>query len=423
MNRLYLLLYLVFSITTILFSQKPEALRIDYVHNGNNEKETIHIYRLIAEPYFSGNRNHDIYPFDYGNYKVEVSLKKDNELIYSYHYNSLFNEWQATKMANSESRSFQESVKIPFPEGPVNIIFYSRDKKLNWNKIYSYDIDPASNFIIKDKPKEYHTRIIYDAGNYKEKMDLLIIPDGYTKDEMVKYHKDAKRFRDYLLTCAPFDKHRGKINVWTIDVISEESGTDKPTKGQWKNTALDASFNTFGSQRYLTTYNHFALREAASCTPYDLIFILVNDTLYGGGGIFNFYSVATSDDDHADFLMVHEFGHHFGCLGDEYYTSEVAVEDYHKTNVEPYEPNLTTLVDFDTKWKDMLDNNTPIPTPDDSSHKNTIGVYEGGGYLAKGVYRPFPDCTMKSPKYDNFCPVCQRALVKMLHYYTGEVTE
>lgn len=423
MQRLYLLLFVIFGTTSILSSQKPEALRIDYVHNGDHKKETITIYRLVSEPYFSGNRNHDIYPFDYGNYKVEVKRLTDNKILYSYHYNSLFNEWQATEMAKSESRSFQESVKIPYPTDPVSIIFYSRDDNLSWNKVYSHELDPSSDFIIQDHPKKYASEKIKDAGDYHSNMDLLIIPDGYTKDELDKYHKDAKRFRDYLLKCAPFDKHTDKINVWTIDVISQESGTDKPTKDEWKSTALDASFNTFKSQRYLTTYSHFALREAASCTPYDLIFILVNDDLYGGGGIFNFYSVATADDEHADFLMVHEFGHHFGCLGDEYYTSEVAIEDYHKTDIEPYEPNLTTLVDFDSKWKDMMEKDTPVPTPDSSANKNTIGVYEGGGYVAKGVYRPYIDCTMKSAKYDNFCPVCQRALVKMLHYYTGDRLE
>lgn len=419
MKRLYFLVVLAIATIAAEAQSKPEALRIDYMHSGDSETESFNIFRLVAEPYFSGNKEHFVYPFDYGSYKIEVRYTDSDELFYSYHYNTLFNEWQATKMAKSESRSFQESVKIPYPEYEAKVTFFSRDENLKWQEQHTHFIDPDSKFIIHEAPVDYKNRKIHDSGSYESKMDLLIIPDGYTASEMKKYHKDAKRFKDYLLECAPFSGHKDKINIWTVDLPSEESGTDKPSKDEWKKTALDASFNTFGSQRYLTTFNHFALREAAACTPYDLIFILVNDDLYGGGGIFNFYSVATADDNHADFLMIHEFGHHFGCLGDEYYTSEVAVEDYHKTNLEPLEPNLTTLVDFKNKWEDMMDPETPIPTPPTSENKNTIGVYEGGGYVAKGVYRPYIDCTMKSAKYNNFCPVCKRALINMLHYYTG----
>lgn len=416
-----LLIITLMAITFSSFSQEDfEALRIDYMHSGDHQKEEIDVYRIVAEPYFSRNDNHYQYPFDYGNYKIEVTSAKSDKLQYSYHFNTLFNEWKATKMAKEESRTFQESVKIPYPETKSEITFFKRNDKLEWIEEYSYTIDPQSEFIIREKPKQRTHKKIHDAGNYKNKMDLVIIPDGYTKDEMKKYHKDARRFRDYLLNCGPYNEHQEKMNIWTVDLPSAESGTDKPTKDQWRKTALNTSFNTFGSQRYLTTYDHFALREAAAVTPYDLVFVLVNEELYGGGGIFNFYSISSSDDKNADFLMVHEFGHHFACLGDEYYNSDVAVEDYHKSGTEPFEPNLTTLVNFESKWKDMLAEDTPVPTPAKDKYKDKVGVYEGGGYVEEGVYRPYIDCSMKSAKYNNFCPVCQRAIQKMLNYYTGE---
>ncbi|MCF8218392.1 MAG: IgA Peptidase M64 [Bacteroidales bacterium] len=416
-----LLLIILIVLTFSSFSQENfEALRIDYMHSGDHEKEEIDIYRIVAEPYFSRNNDYYRFPFNYGNYKIEVTSAESNELQYSYHYNTLFNEWKATKMAKEDSRTFQESVKIPYPETKSIITFFSRNDNLEWTKEYSYTINPESDFIIRENPVQHGHEKIHNAGNYKSKMDLVIIPDGYTKAEMEKFRKDAGRFRDYLLNCAPFSEHKNKINIWSIHLPSPESGTDKPTKSQWRKTALNTSFNTFGSQRYLTTYDHFALREAAAVTPYDLMFILVNDSLYGGGGIFNFYSISSSDDKNADFLMVHEFGHHFAALGDEYYTSDVAVDDYHNPDTEPFEPNITTLVDFESKWKDMVDKETPIPTPAKDKYKNTVGAYEGGGYVEKGVYRPYIDCTMKSAQYDNFCPVCQRAIRKMIKYYTGQ---
>ncbi|MFO8086277.1 MAG: M64 family metallopeptidase [Bacteroidales bacterium] len=400
-----------------------ESLRIDYIHSGDAGTENISLKAYKAEPYFSGNSKHHIFPFDYGYYKVEVSSKSDNKLLYTYQYNTLFNEWQATKRAKEEIRAFEESVRIPFPKQAIVITFYSRDTSLQWVKQNKFEIAPDSPLIIREEPTDYPSEKIHNSGDYREKLDLVIVPDGYTPEEMEKYRSDASRFASYLLECSPFDQHIDDINIWSLELTSKESGTDKPTRQEWNQTAIDASFNTFGSQRYLTTASHFKLRDAVGGTPYDLIFILVNDDLYGGGGIFNFYSTATADNSKSDFLLVHEFGHHFAGLGDEYYTSDVAVEEYHNINVEPLEPNLTTLVDFDSKWQDMVDENTPIPTPARSKYNNTTGVYEGGGYVAKNIYRPYIDCTMKSVSYDNFCPVCQRAIIQMLKYYTGEALD
>jgi hypothetical protein len=105
-------------------------------------------------------------------------------------------------------------------------------------------------------------------------------------------------------------------------------------------------------------------------------------------------------------------------LADEYYTSDVAYQDFYSLDVEPLDPNLTTLVDFDSKWKDMVENGTPIPTANTEKYEDVLGAFEGGGYVEKGIYRPKQDCTMKSIVVDNFCPVCKRAIVQMIDFYT-----
>ncbi|MFO8054031.1 MAG: M64 family metallopeptidase [Bacteroidales bacterium] len=420
----WLQFFILLSLTSASFTahaqKKPQSLRIDYMHSGDAENEHFHIYKLIAEPYFSGHQNHLIYPFNYGHYKIEVRIVKTGKLVYSYHYNTLFNEWQTTKTAKTEARSFQESVKIPYPEQNSRLIFFARDSSLEWEKQHSYVIDPDSDFIIHEKIAALNYKKIHDSGPYKEKLDLVIIPDGYTFEEMEKFHQDALRFRDYLLNCDPFNAQKDKINLWRVDLASPQSGTDKPKQGKFRQTALNTSFNTFGTQRYLTPFDHFKVREIAACTPYDLIFILVNDKLYGGGGIFNFFSIATAHSPQANFLLIHEFGHQFAFLADEYYNTEVAVTNYHNPNKEPLEPNLTTLTDFSSKWKDLVEPETPIPTPAKKKYKNTVGVFEGGGYKEEGFYRPYMNCSMKSAQYNNFCPVCKQAIIKMFKYYTGE---
>ena len=235
---------------------------------------------------------------------------------------------------------------------------------------------------------------------------------------MQQFKKDCERFAKYLLDASPYKENKDKINIWGIEAVSFDSGTDIPAEDVWKRTAVGTSFYTFYSERYLMTYDNKTLHDIAANAPYDQIFILVNTDKYGGGGIYNFYSTCSANNFYSDYVSTHEFGHTFAGLGDEYYTSEVPTENFYPKDLEPWEPNLTTLVNFAKKWKNMIGKNVPIPTPETDTYKDTIGVYEGGGYEPKGVYRPMQDCSMKSLSYNIFCPVCKKAIQNMIDFYT-----
>jgi len=372
---------------------------------------------LFIEKYWGGSKTNLIDEFNYGNYKFEVYDALTNELLYSRGYSSLFREWQATEGAKESCKAFPESVVFPYPKSAVNVSFYSRNKDFSWEKKFILQIDPETRNIRKNEVPKYKKTKVHYAGPANYKLDIVIIAEGYTAGEMDKFLKDCDRFKGYILNSSPYNQNKFKINIWAVQSISEESGTDLPGKDIFKNTAVHTNFYTFDSERYLTTEDMTSVRNIASLVPYDQIFILVNHEKYGGGGIYNFYSLGTSDNASADFLFQHEFGHAFTGLGDEYYTSDVAVEDFYPLNVEPWEPNLTTMVDFDSKWKSMIKPETPVPTPVEEKFNTTIGAYEGGGYVDKGVYRPFLDCTMKSVKYDAFCPVCRDAIQRMIDFY------
>ena len=215
-----------------------------------------------------------------------------------------------------------------------------------------------------------------------------------------------------------FKENKNKFNVLAIEAISEESGTDFPGENIWKNTVVNSNFYTFNSDRYLTTSDIKSMRNIASLVPYDNIIVLVNSKTYGGGGIYNFFSVVSSDNMFSEYVNVHEFGHAFAGLGDEYYDSDVAVENYYSFEKEPWEPNISNLKNFATKWKDLIEKDIPVPTPATEKYFKKVGAFEGAGYSAKGLYRPAYDCTMKSVSVNNFCPVCKRAIQQMIDYYS-----
>ncbi|HRZ76034.1 MAG TPA: M64 family metallopeptidase, partial [Bacteroidales bacterium] len=216
----------------------------------------------------------------------------------------------------------------------------------------------------------------------------------------------------------PYNEYRDHINIRAVHSISAESGTDFPHEGIWKRTLMNSRFFTFGSERYLTTDDYHSLMDVAANVPWDQVLVLVNSKEYGGGGIYNHYLVCTSDHSLSDFVFVHELGHSLAGLADGYYTSSTAYESFYDLRLEPWEPNITTLVDFGSKWQDLILDGTPVPTPDKADYARVTGVFEGAGYAEKGIYRPFQDCTMKSASMDNFCPVCLRAIRRMMESYT-----
>lgn len=395
-----------------------KTLRIDYVHTGNATSDAYAIDELIEEPFWGGSKVNLVNAMDYGNYKVTVQDIESGTVIYKHNYSSLFSEWQTTGEAKETFRAYPENVVIPYPRKPVMVDFYNRTRNNEWILKFSYKLDPSSYFIKKERRHEYPSFVINQAGDPSVCLDIVFIPEGYTADEMEKFKADCNRLSDFLLKCNPFDEYKNKINIVGVLAPSIESGADIPGKGVWKKTILNSSFYTFDIDRYLTTYDMKSVRDVAANVPYDQICIVANSQVYGGGGIYNHYALFTSDNPYANYVFVHEFGHSFAGLGDEYYNSEVAYEDFYNLKVEPWEPNLTTLVDFDAKWKSMVTPGAPIPTPASEKDKYAVGAYEGGGYMTKGVYRPAHDCTMKSLSYNNFCPVCKKAIRDMLETYT-----
>ncbi len=397
---------------------EPKTLRFDYLHAGNSDTSYIFFEQMKEEKYWSGSQTNLIDKFNYGNYMYKVYNAKDNKLIFSRGFNTLFLEWRTTTEAKILSRSFYESIVMPYPKNKIRIVIEERDKKNIFHTKFEMEISPNDFFIKKEKIDLYPSSKVVDNGEPKNKVDIVFIPEGYTKDEMDKFAKDVKRFAGYLFSCSPFEEHKKQFNIWKVDAPSVDSGTDLPGKNVWKNTICNSNFYTFGTERYLTTKDIKSVRDIAAYTPYDQIYILVNTEKYGGGGIYNHYNLCTSNHKLSDFVFVHELGHGFVGLGDEYYTSDVATNDLYPTDVEPYEANLTTLVEFDKKWKNMLDKDTPVPTPNNSKYADKLGVFEGGGYVSRGVYRPKASCTMKDTKFNAFCPVCQRAIIEMIKFYT-----
>lgn len=400
------------------FSSK--SLRIDFHLAGNSNSTEVIIEQLKREPFWSGPVNNLIDPFNYGSYRLEVIDSVSGNMIYSKGFSTLYQEWQTTAEAKVNTRSFFQVIRIPFPRNTVEFRLFARNKNQLFNLVFKKFINPNDYFITKEDPDIYSlNRIIY-AGDPASHVDLVFLPEGYSAGEMGKFMKDVKRFSESLMDTAPFNEYRKEFNIWSVEAPSQDSGTDIPGEGIYKNSIFNFSFYTFDLPRYLTSYDLKTIRDVAANAPYDHIIVLINSERYGGGGIYNHYTATTTDHELSPIVLVHELGHGFGGLADEYYSSDVAYEEFYDLSREPWEPNITTLVDFESKWKNRIEKEIPVPTPDTEDYMNVVGVFEGGGYVAKGVYRPFIDCRMKSNEAKGFCPVCQDAIVKMIRYYIGE---
>ena len=398
------------------FSDK--TLRVDYFHTGDSLNDSYSIDELKEEPYWGGSETNLVDTFNYGRYEVKVFDQKENKLIYSRTYSTLFDEWQTTDEAKHTTKSFSETVTMPFPKEKITIEFYSRDRENILHKKFEYPVDPDDYFISTERHLEFPSFKVFYNGDPAHKVDIVILPEGYTKDEMDEFKQDCQRFAGYLFAVSPYSENKDRFNVWGVEAPSPEKGTDIPASGIWKKTLMNTHFYTFDLERYLMTEDNKSVRDLAANAPYDQIYILVNSSKYGGGAIYNYYSVCVNNNIFSEYVFSHEFGHGFAFLADEYYTSDVAYNDFYPLDVEPLEPNITTLVDFASKWKDMVDADTPIPTPDTPEYKDKVGVFEGGGYVAKGVYRPMEDCSMKTATVNNFCPVCRRAIQRMIDFLT-----
>lgn len=393
-----------------------KTLRMDYFHCGDNKGEEFYFDELLEEPYWGGSKVNLIDDNFYGNYYVNVYAQASGQLIYSRGYNSLFGEWQTVDEAKTVRRCCNETVVIPFPRENVRIELMSRNKKGVFEKKFEYAVNVADYFIKKDRRHEAATYDVFYSGSPANCVDIVLLPDGYTADEMDQFKADCRKFVEGLFTFSPYKENRHRFNVRAVLSPSQESGTDIPAENIWKNTGLNSSFYTFDTDRYVMTYDNKGLRDMAANVPYDFVYIIANTPKYGGGAIYNHYALSVAGNSQYAKIYVHEFGHLFLGLADEY-VGGAAYNDLYPFDVEPWEVNITTLVDFGKKWKDLVDSKTPIPTKVNENDLNRVGVYEGGGYVSKGIYRPRPYCLMNSFNVDDFCPACLRAIQKQIDFY------
>lgn len=398
-----------------------KSLRMDYVFTGNFNKQQISLKELSQLPSWAGKRHHLSTVPLLGNGEVIMRDVKTQKCIYKMSFSSLFQEWLSTDQAKTTSRSFENTYILPYPIAPVEVeisLFYAVNKVAASMKTI---INPK-DILIKQKGLTHITphKYLIKNGDEKECIDIAILAEGYTSTEMNLFYQDAEIACESIFSHEPFKSMKKKFNVVAVASPSVDSGVSIPHLKEWKETAFGSHFDTFYSKRYLTSTHLSAIHDALAGIPYEHIIILANTEQYGGGGIYNAFTLTTAH--HSKFrpVVVHEFGHSFGGLADEYFYDGDVMDNTYPLNVEPWEPNITTQVDFASKWKDMLEKDTPIPTPIAEKEKYPIGVYEGAGYSAKGIYRGSYDCRMRTNECPAFCPICQRALKRLINFYTQD---
>jgi hypothetical protein len=457
-----------------------QTMRIDYFHIGDAATEIVTIDFVYQYGTWAGSTKNLIDNFNNGAYYHKIYDLSSGKLIYSKGFDSYFKEYQTTEDAvNGVKRSFHESAIIPYSKNKIKFVIEKRDRQNILNEIFSTEIDPEDLYIIKDPVKDKSVKVInsYISGNPHKKVDVVIIGDGYTIKEQKKFERDLKRFTNVLLNNQPYKTYKDKFNVYGVYKASEDSGIDEPGANVYKNTVLNTTYYSMGSERYILTEDNKSLRHLTSHVPYDAIYIMVNASRYGGGGLYNTYCTFVADNQFCDYLFLHEFGHSFAGLADEYYTSETAYNDMYPAGLEPVEPNITRLLDKDNlKWKHLITPEIEIPTPWEKEeydktdyawqkirremNKNIaelkrnkepigkvkaaqeeydkkdkarsgevdkylkaskfigkVGAFEGAGYNAKGMYRSMLDCLMFTKGAKPFCKVCEEHVAKVIMHY------
>ncbi len=442
------------------------TMRLDFNHSGSSGEEHFAIDRIVADGPWPGSKTLLIDKLELGLYFYQVIDKESKILLYSRGFASIFGEWQTTGEAESQWGSFHESLRFPWPKNTVTVILKKRDLTSNkFVTLWTTDVDPASRGV--NPAAMVHTNKVYliqENGPAAEKVDIVILGDGYAKNEMEKFRNDAKRLTGVLMASEPFSARTKDINIRAVETPSEVSGVCKPHPGDFKRTPLSVQYGAFDSERYALTYDNKTIRNVASQVPYEFMVILVNERTYGGGGIYNLYTTVSAGNKFADYIMVHEFGHHMAGLADEYYTSSVSYEAPDIT-LEPWEHNITALLDKENlKWKDLVTSGTPLPTPWNKEafdqfgygiqkqrdslrkakvpeeimealflrqlrqedeyfakeqYRQAVGAFEGAGYTPKGLYRSQLDCIMFT-RHIHFCKVCCRTLDRVMDQYAAK---
>ena len=441
----------------------PRTLRVDYSHSGNALVDSYSVDKVVIEPLpWPGHPAQAIDELRRGAYFFEVVDPNTDAVLYSRGFSSIFGEWRTTAEARRMNRRFSESLRFPMPDAPVRIRLYARDDRNAFSQVWTADVDPTALDVRQvPAPKVGEVVSIRDSGPSPDKVDLLILGDGYTAAEQAKFIADARRLSDELFKVSPFRERADDFNVHALMAPSPESGVARPSSGLHRWTPLGTRYDAFGSERYVLTYENEALRDIAQWAPYEFIEILVNNETYGGGGIQGLYSTAAAGSEWSPYLFVHEFGHHFAGLADEYYTSSVAYETGGQRK-EPWEPNVTALRDpAQLKWRAMVKADTPLPTPwpkaefearqqdyqkeraklreeqrpesemnalfrreklreekllGSAKYANVVGAFEGANYEATGYYRPEANCVMFT-RTEAFCDVCAAAIETVIDQY------
>lgn len=398
-----------------------KTLRIDYTFSGNARQQSISIDELSQLPLWAGRRHHLSESILNGNGEIEIKDLSTQTIIYRNTFSTLFQEWLTMEEAQKVSRSFENTFLLPYPLNPVEINILLKDNHQKVITSLKHTVDP-NDILIRKKGNNSVTphKYLFRSGNSENCIDLVILGEGYAKEEINQFYTDAAKAYESIFTHEPFLRYRDKFNVIAVFCESSDSGVSIPQKGVWKKTIFSSHFSTFYSERYLTTKNVKAIHNMIAGIPYEHIIILANTEEYGGGGIYNSFTLTSAHHKSFPQVIAHEFGHSFAGLADEYFYDEDIFSDTYPFDIEPWEQNITTLVDFESKWKDMLPGDASIPTTPNPKESYKIGIYEGGGYSAKGIYRPAFNCRMRTNNAKRFCPVCQRAIERVIKFYTNK---
>ena len=397
-----------------------KSLRIDIHHVGTSSTEKACIHRLKEEKIFSGSKKRLVDDRNLGMYRYLLRDAASGRVIFMKGYCALFNEWRTIREAREGAwRAMEHTLLAPFPKAPVILTVLKRDREKGWTAILEQKIPMESRFIVKDNPfRDAKVKPLMNNGEPSEKVDILILGDGYQDKEMSRFDKDARKVFKLIFEQEPFKKHRSRFNAWAVRTPSEDSGVDEPRRGLFRNTALGVAFNTFDIARYSLTTEIHTLYDAAAAAPHDVIILIFNETRMGGGGIYNLYVVCCGRSGVLSQVLIHELGHAITGLADEY-VGGVTYEQFHPKGTEPWEANVTAMLDpRNVKWKKFIEKGTPLPTPPHRDHAGKVGCFEGAGYQTKGIYRPCLDCVMRSLRTSVYCPVCMEAVENEILFQT-----
>jgi len=463
-NMALLLLGIIIALPPVAAADDIATMRVDYFHSGNRTTEMFSLDEVVIEPLpWSGNLAQPLDTTLRGKYLFEIVDPRSGAVAWSRSFSSIYGEWETTGEAREINRGFSESVRFPAPDETFELVISKRGPGNNFVEVWRIELDPA-DVLVHEESAMYDDQVIaiHESGDPATKVDLLLLGDGYTADEQEEFIAKARELTDILFATSPFMERQDDFNVWAIAPAARESGVSRPSTGTFRDSPVGATYDAFRSERYILTMDNKAMRRIASSAPYDFVEILTNSEVYGGGGIYGLYSTAAANSEWAPYLFVHEFGHHFAGLADEYYTSSVEYEAPAEIT-EPYEPNVTALLDPENlKWKHLVTPNTPLPTPwpkavyeehaiayqqrraemraanvsedemnalfrytkayvdelfAESGMAGVVGAFEGANYQAEGYYRSEQDCIMFTRSAD-FCAVCAEAIGKVIDEYT-----